>query len=219
MSFSNKINPFSPSNGLRTYPALNGLDDFRNTLEKDFFAEVKIQSLSNAESKTTDLILEFYCNFGITESLHYFNNGSWGGFTPSKKNQSIESSLQIAFNGLRECNNTAVDIMEASIHFKDTSIIISRLYNFSISEQIGDIILKVSEHFVYFTKGLTEMPYEIFVPVFEDKKLNGLGPEDNHASSYFDFWGLYFENDAQHDVMVYNLDTKQLQKEDFFLLE
>ncbi|MEZ4808744.1 MAG: hypothetical protein R2819_00175 [Allomuricauda sp.] len=169
-------------------------------------------------NRQNDLVVDMYCNFGITESFHYFNNGSWGGFVPSTKSPKIKSSFGKAFKKLKQMNQGNIDIAETSLHFKDTSIIIAKLYDCSIAEHIGSIISKASEHFVYITKGLTEMPYEIFVPVFEDKKPNAFDLETDQKN-YFHYWGLYFENDMQHDVIVYNLNTRQLRKEDFFLLE
>ncbi len=90
--------------------------------------------------------------------------------------------------------------------------------DYSIPKQLGPIISRVSQHFVYFTKGLTEMPYEIFVPVFEDTSLDN--PRSKTCQSgYFDYWGLYFENQSQHEAMIYSLNNKKLEKEDLFLFE
>ncbi|WP_420602018.1 hypothetical protein [Flagellimonas sp.] len=91
--------------------------------------------------------------------------------------------------------------------FKDTSLIITRIYDHSIPAQLEDIISKASEHFVYFTKGLTEMPYEIFVPVFEDNTQNTTEISKNQ-STYFDYWGLYFDDEVQHDVNGIHLKNK-----------
>ena len=93
---------------------------------------------------------------------------------------------------------------------------VSRLYQKSIPEQIGDILYQIGHHFVYFTKGLTEMPYEIFVPVFEDTMF-GKAPEQQQ-SGYFDYWGLYFDEAQQHKAMIYSLEKRKLQEEDLFLI-
>ena len=192
------------------------MDDFVKALEKDFFANVRVKCQHHADKEKTSLIFDLYCNFGLTETLHNFNNGNWGGFAVDKKDADITSSFDAAFHNLSAANNNEIDIAEISLHIRDTSIIIAKVYEYSIPEKLGEIISKVSEHFVYFTKGLTEMPFEIFVPVFEDKMKNTL----ELSISYFDYWGLYFEDDRQHDVVIYNLKSKQLlHKEDFFLLD
>ncbi len=207
-----------PLDGIKTFVAADGLDDFIKALERDFFANVEMQCRYHTDNEKTDLILNLHCNYGLTESLHHFNNGNWGGFICGPDKANTICSFDAAFQKLSDANNNIVDIAEASIHFKDTSIIVTRIYDYSIPEQLGEIIVKTSEHFVYITKGLTEMPYEIFVPVFEQHPQN-VCTSKKRQKCYFDFWGLYFENDAHHDVMVYALETKKLQKEDFFLLD
>lgn len=204
--------------GIKTFVAADGLDDFAKALERDFFADVEMQCRYHPDKEKTDLILNLYFNFGLTESLHHFNSGNWGGFAYGSDNTNKMPSFDAAFHKLSESNNNTIDIAEVSLHFKDTSIIVTRIYDYSIPEQLGEIIFKISEHFVYFTKGLTEMPFEVFVPVFEHHPQKVCEPKQ-HQKSYFNFWGLYFENDIHHDVMVYALETKKLQKEDFFLLD
>ena len=215
MPYQKRSNLIFPLTGIRTFVAAEGLDEFIRVLEKDFFAELTVKCQYERENERTELILDVSCNFGLTEGLHHFNTGNWGGFSCD---QSGKSSFDTAFEQLSDLNNGNIDIAEMSIHFKDTSVIVTRIQDYSIPEQLGDIIGKASEHFVYFTKGLTEMPYEIFVSVFEDNPKKG-SLLLNGKQSYFDHWGLYFEDDPQHDVMVYSLESKTMKKEDFFLLD
>lgn len=186
-------------------------------LERDFFAEIVAQCRYDVEKERTDLILDIHCNFGLTESLHHFNTGNWGGIFPLNETYTT-SSFDEGFQELCAKNNNALDIAELSLHFKDTSIIVSRIQDYSIPEELGSIVTKLSEHFVYFTKGLTEMPYEIFVPVFEDREQHSLEAE-GQRTQYYEYWALYFEDEINHDVMVYDLKTRELSKEDFFLLD
>ncbi|PWL38661.1 hypothetical protein DKG77_10430 [Flagellimonas aquimarina] len=218
MPFQRKVKSNFPLDGQQAFVTADGLDDFIKILEKDFYAEVKVQCHYHTSTEKTDLILDLYCNFGLTESLHHFNKGNWGGFACDLEGAKGISSFDAAFQKLSKVNKNAIDIAELSLHFRDTSIIVSRISDYSIPQQLAAIIFKTSAHFVYLTKGLTEMPYEIFVPVFEDHTRSVLTLEKNNKS-YFDYWGLYFDDDLQHDVIVYNLKTKQLRKEDFFLLD
>ncbi|AWX46345.1 hypothetical protein HME9304_03378 [Flagellimonas maritima] len=215
MPFQRKITPNSSPEDKKTYVAVDGLDDFIKVLEKDFFAEVKFQCNYHIDSEKTDLILNIYCNFGLTESLYNFNIGNWGGLAQKDSDSRSTSSFDAAFQKLSTLNNDTIDIAELSVHFKDTSIVTTRIHDYSIPEKLQRILSAISKHFVYFTKGLTDMPYEIFVPVFEYDSLNLLRQERN----YFDYWGLYFENDSVHDAMVYNLHTKKMCEEDFFLMD
>ncbi|WP_421809560.1 hypothetical protein [Flagellimonas sp.] len=218
MSFPKKTNLNFHLGGSRVYEVANGLDEFLKVLERDFFAEAKVQCNFDAETKKTDLVLGIHLNFGITESLHYLNKGSWGGMTFTEHNTLASSSFKDALLRLNQQNSYSIDIAEISFHFRDTSVIVSRLYDQSIPQQLGDILLMISEHFVYLTKGLTEMPYEIFVPVFEDKAQKA-GEPLQKLNDYFDFWGLYFEDEKQHQVMVYSLEERKLNQDDLFLLE
>lgn len=218
MPFQKKTNFNFPLDGIKSFIIARGLEEFTRALEKDFFAKGSVQCHYDIEKQRADLVVELYCNFGLTESLHHYNNENWGGFTQNMDGSDDLCSFDKTFQNLNEINSDAVDIAEMSLHFKDTSIIITRIYDGSIPEQLGDIIFKMSEHFVYFTKGLTEMPYEIFVPVFEDAPQ--LSDRSNKTRpSYFNHWGLYFDDEINHDAMVYNLETKKLFKEDFFLLD
>ncbi|MEO2052859.1 MAG: hypothetical protein ABGX00_13965 [Allomuricauda sp.] len=217
MSFPNKPNNWIKGGG-RTFEAANGLDTFLKTLEKEFFASVKVKCKYNNVENRADLILDLYLNFGIVDCLRHFNKGNWSDPTFSKESsENITVALTNAVEYLNAQNSHHIDILEMSFHFKETSIVVSRLYQKSIPEQIGDILYQIGHHFVYFTKGLTEMPYEIFVPVFEDTMF-GKAPEQQQ-SGYFDYWGLYFDEAQQHKAMIYSLEKRKLQEEDLFLFE
>ncbi|NAY90738.1 hypothetical protein GTQ34_02295 [Muricauda sp. JGD-17] len=218
MSIPNNTDPYffneiNPDKGIT-----KGLVEFMNSVDRDFFSETKLLFKHSQESKKTELILDICCNFGLTVGLHHFNSGSWGGFNSADNGSKPVLSFLETFNRLNQCNDNTLELSEISLNFLDTSIIITQLYDQSIPEQLEQIITKVSEHFVYFTKGLTEMPYEIFVPVFEDTlpDIPGLEKEQNN---YFSYWGLYFEEGIKHRVMVYDLENKQFCNEDLFLLE
>ncbi|WP_222984358.1 hypothetical protein [Flagellimonas meishanensis] len=218
MSVPNKTNPYF-FNGVRPYNVIaEGLDEFVHAVERDFFSETKLLFKYSGKNKKTELILDICCNFGLTVGLHHFNSGNWGGFTSVDDDQALVSSFSKAFTVLNQLNENSLELVEVSLNFTDTSIIITKLYNQSIPELLGQIISKISEHFVYFTKGLTEMPYEIFVPVFEDT-LPHVPEMEKEQHSYFNFWGLYFEEGTQHQVMVYSLKNRRFCKEDLFLLE
>lgn len=219
MSFPRKSNNSYQHSGAKIFEAANGLDDFLKTLEKDFYANAKVQCKYDRAENRADLIIDLYLNFGLMDCLRHFNNGDWGGFTFMEESKvSMSSSITHALKKLNDQNSHAVDISEMSFHLQETSIIISRLYKNSISEQIGNIISEIGRHFVYFTKGLTEMPYEVFVPVFEDNTLN-TSESNNNKNSYFDYWGLYFDKELRHQAMIYNLHKKKLEEEDLFLFE
>ncbi|NYJ27070.1 hypothetical protein [Allomuricauda sp. ARW1Y1] len=221
MSSPNKRN--SRYKGPKTYVATDGLDDFLKVLEKYFFATAKVQCKQDFQNNRTDLIIHLHHNFGIAECLRHFNDGNWGSYDFAEDCQSsISTKLAKALETLNQESTYPTDILELSLHFEDTSIIISRLFKHSITEQASDILTAVGKHFVYFTKGLTEMPYEIFVPVFEDTATvgtSGSTQEEDNPISYFDYWGLYFDRGDGQEAYIYSLHQKKLYEESIFLFE
>ena len=208
------------TNKVTQYSLLEDIKSFKKNLERDFFADISIQTLSSKEQpNATDLIIDIHCNFGLTESLFHLNKGNWGNFKSILGNSSYVNGFQKQFALLADTNEeVSLDIKEFSIHLKDCSIIVGRLYPNSIVEHIANVFDAVSENFVHLTKGLSDMPNEIFVPVFEEKV--NFGQESETSSfkkdDYFNFWGLYFN--ASPKMEVYEFKTKSILKGDFFLI-
>lgn len=219
MSDQNQNNQL-PYEYRKNLKGLRGIHNFKNHLERDFFANATVREVFTENS--LDLIIELDCNFGLTESLFYLNNGNWGSFYTSKTEKPKASPFQTALFNLSEENQVNVDIAELSINLRDTSIIVTKIYNNSIPDELGNILCSINENFVHFTKGLSEMPYEIFVPVFEEQESEpnnlqaGISTKKS-KTDYFDFWGLYFESTP--DSSIYDLKNKSIIDEsDFFLL-
>ena len=200
---------------------INGIETFKKDLEKYFFAELKLQVNVSKEDSKILLNIGLNCNFGLTESLFHLNSGNWGGFC--KDSTQLENSgFVLSVMELQEQNSQEIVIEEFAIYFKDTSLFITKIPNQDITDQLCDIMGTLSENFVHFTKGLTEMPYEIFVPVFEEPTDslpdNASWAMEKIRTSYFSFWGLYFHSDINHDSSVYDLKSKNIIDGDFFLL-
>lgn len=220
MSSSRKPNKNHKHLGPRTYEATDGLDEFLLVLEKYFYASAKVQCKHDFQNNCTDLVIDLYHNFGIAECLRYFNNGDWGNYNFTEESHSnISASLEKALESLNKKSAYPTDILELSFHFKDTSIIVARLSKNSIPDQASKILTAIGEHFIYFTKGLTEMPYEIFVPVFEDVSVPENPSEMNSPCGYFDYWGLYFDHGQKHEALIYALNKKNFFEDSIFLFE
>lgn len=205
------------SESLDDYAVLKGVNLFKNQLEKFFFADVDIKIIERKLSSNSYLIINLNCNFGLTESLFHLNNGNWGGFC--KNSSELEySGFELAVFDLQQKNASTVVIEEIAIHFKDTSLIITKIPEQDITDQLCDILNNVSENFVHFTRGLTEMPYEIFIPVFEEKATLGINLSLNNNLSYFNYWGIYFQSELSQDALVYDLSHKTIINGDFSLL-
>lgn len=217
MSKHNDIN--SDQNGQNDLVQLSGLKKFQKSLERDFYADSLIKT-THGQEHTTELIIELDCNFSLTESLFHLNNGNWGSYDINASGVEAASPFETALFDLSRENDRRVDIKELTINLKDTSLVITKIFDYSIPDQLGNILASISENFVHFTKALTEMPYEIFVPIFEESQTtvaSAVTSTKKSKTDYFDFWGLYFESNI--DAEVYNLNTRTIIDEsDFFLL-
>ncbi len=115
-----------------------------------------------------------------------------------------------------------LDIGEFSLFFKDTTIVISKIYDNSIPEQFDTIFTEIGKNYVHFSKGLSEIPYEIYVPVFEDSKdennavINNIEVSNNSKKDFYKYWALYF--DSEEDAIIYNLEKSRLENGDLFML-
>ncbi len=222
MSASKKYNRvFESGKGFENLKTI-GIDGFKKVLERDFFADVSIKDEFVQEKGRFDLVVDVHCNFGLTESLFHLNQGNWGCFKQKSIGGGICSGanpFQEQFFNLRELNAFSTDIKEFSVHLNDVSVVVSQLYENSIVEQLPTIFESISEHFVHLTKGLSDMPYEIFVPIYEEENMfvpHGQMGKTLGEQDYFKFWGLYYT--ANPMMQVYDFCNKSFLEGDFFLI-
>ena len=211
--FDNFKNNFSE--GFDRNCAVDGLETFVKHLEKHFYSTVTVCNTSNNEN-FIELSLELHCNLSLVEMLFHFTKGNWGSFAYS------HSTLSGLMNQFKQENDSNIDLEEFTLFFKDTTIIINKIYENSIIEQLHTILKQVGKHFVHFSKELTETPYEIFIPVFEEcAKGNNLlyqniSSDRYSATDYLKFWGLYF--DSATDGVIYDLGKNTIEEGDLFML-
>ena len=202
--------------GLNKKNQIEGLESFTKNLEKHFFSQIIVRNCST-EPTAAKFVLELNCNFGITEMLHHLSAGTWGNFN------SKELSFSHLLETLREDNDLYIEVEEFSIFLKDTSIIIKKIYDDSIPQQLEAILRSVGENYVHFTKGLTEVPYEIYVPIFEesllenDSTLMNIKSGNNNVNDYFKYWGAYFY--TEDDAMIYDLKNTSIISGDLQMLK
>ncbi|MFK7812467.1 MAG: hypothetical protein AB8B59_08235 [Maribacter sp.] len=189
---------------------IEGLQSFVKNLEKHFFSQVTVRNCSPTND-LIQLVIELDCNFGLLETLHHFEKNTWGNFACH------ENSFSGALNRLKACNDVEIEVEEFSFFLKDTSIIVNRIYDHSIQQQLENILIQLSQHSAYITKGLTEIPYEIYVPVFEDNVMENertlllnIKSGNNNEQDYFSFWGLYYY--SEDDAVIYDLKNQTIIK-------
>ncbi|MGB6153678.1 MAG: hypothetical protein WBG48_16975, partial [Pricia sp.] len=160
--------------------------------------------------------LELNCNLSLIEMLFHFNKGNWGNFKQGKLTfLKLLRQLQLE-------NEIPLDIEEFTLFLKDTTIVINKIYNESIPDQLQDIFSKIGEHYVHLSKGLTETPYEIYIPVFEecshanDILIRNIEAGNQTEQDYYNYWGLYC--DSEEDAVIYDLKNSRIEQGDLFML-
>ncbi|MGB5227507.1 MAG: hypothetical protein WBN55_04545 [Eudoraea sp.] len=202
-------------------PKIKGLVEFKKSLEKDYFSNVSIRNCSSDNARE-NLVIEMDCNFKLVEILSHLQKGTWGRMYSAQNSWSKSSPFSRALKNLNKLNSRRIDIEELSIFSKDSSIIIKNIFENSIEEQLRQILQTIAENYVYLTKKLTETPYEIYIPVFEedrienDTKLKNIRTGNNKKRDYFKYWGLYFE--SEKDAVIYDLKNKSIIFGDLFML-
>lgn len=203
------------SEGFNSNLQIDGLEVFGKGIEKYFFSKVTIRKYTSVKT-SVHLAIELDCNLGLAEMLFHFNKGAWGNFGQS--NLSFEKLLR----HLALENDIHVDIEEFTFIFKDTTIVINKIYNNSIAQQLNNILKQIGNHYVHFSKGLTEMPYEIYIPVFEesvqarDTLLQNIEAGNHRGRDYFKFWGLYC--DSEEDAIIYDLKSSSIEQGELYML-
>ncbi|MEP2277974.1 hypothetical protein [Maribacter sp.] len=180
-----------------------GIDEFLGSIGFHYFSNVKLNN-KHITFNSISLVLEVSCNLDLLELLSHFNTGRWG------YNGREETPLQSALDILDLKNQHNIDIEELTFFLNDTSIVIKRIYDKSIPSQLNDILKQIAFNYVFLTRGLTQKPYEIFVPIFEDIIENIDANEDqiNTApKSYSEFWGIYLDKDDEASIYDVHKNT------------
>ncbi|MEP2059958.1 hypothetical protein [Maribacter litoralis] len=180
-----------------------GIDDFLKSLDFHYFSDVKLNN-KHITFNSISLVLEISCNLDLLELLAHFNTDRWG--YNGKEKSPLEQALEI----LDLQNKYHIDIEELTFFLNDTSVVIKRIYDRSIATQLNDILKQIAFNYVFLTRGLTQKPYEIFVPIFEDtiQHMDDNEEELNIApKSYSEFWGIYLDKDDEASIYDVNKNT------------
>lgn len=205
----------NPPEGFNGDLNIEGLETFKKSLEKHFFSKVSVRNCSSLKS-SVQLAIELDCNLSLVEMLFHFNKGTWGNLRQGK------SSFAKLLRQLVKENDVHVDVEEITLFFKDSTIIINKIYDNSIAEQLENIFTQVGKHYVHLSKGLSETPYEIYIPVFEectyanDTLIQNIEAGNYRKKDYFKYWGLYC--DSEEDAVIYDLINSKIEYGDLFML-
>lgn len=211
----------NPRIGTKRTDHIIGLEMFRKSLEKNFFAEVNIGNYGSKE-ESANLIIDIKCNLSLDESLFYLNKIPHTDWTNKNPRPAKTFLFLEAYSELKKQNTIHIDISELTISLIDTTILISKIYDQSIADQAENIFTELVKHNVYYTKGLNETPFEMFIPVFEedtlesDTKMKNIVSDNNNINDYFGFWGMYY--DQTEEAAIYDLNTKTIIPGDIQIL-
>ncbi len=192
--------------------SFNGLSHFINTLEKHFFSNISVRD-NSSNDKQINLVIEMNCNLTLMDMVIHSSKHVWGSFNHFKYSLAEEIKL------LEEVNDVSFDVDEFLINLRDTSIIINKIYNKSISDQLDNIFLNLEKHYLQLTKGNVEIPYEIFVAVFEEEIIPAdlvIANTQKTQKNYSNYWALYF--DSEKDAVIYDLNNAKFIYEDLHML-
>ena len=207
--------------GVKSTDHIIGLEAFKKSLEKNYYAEVSIGNYG-LEKESANLILDIKCNFSLDESLFHLNKIKQHYAIPTESSSEKTISFLLAYSELKKLNAIQIDISELTISLTDTTILISKIYDQSIAEQAENIFTELVKHNLYYTKGLNETPFEMFIPVFEedtlesDTKMRNIVSDNNSTNDYFGFWGMYY--DQTEEAAIYDLNTKTIIHGDIQIL-
>lgn len=202
-----KLYDFQPLNfyNSKFSSTIVGLQDFKKALQFDYYSEITIKNKSSID-KTLDMVLELDCALHLTDVLDHLKKGYWG------TRENSEASLAKSFETLVVQNGDwDMDIKELTISFRDTNVVIKNLYKYSILESFNTIFQDIASHYISISKGMTEQPEEIFVPVFEDNlssdclALIHKLEKNPTPNSYREYWGIYMESEI--DGLIFDLRT------------
>ena len=188
-------------------PQINGLEQFKRQLEKDYFSDAQVRDCCS-NSTSCSLIIELSCSLRLHEAVLMLEEKNWGMQYHGK------TALHDAVAILQSQNELDIKIEEFTIHLRDTSIIIKRIYPKSIEEHLCALLHEIAEHYIDITKASAEIPYEMYIPVFEediwenDIQLEAIELANNSHTDYFSYWGLYFESDD--DATIYELSKRRM---------
>ena len=195
--------------GFDKYMQIEGLNSFAKNLEKHFFSKVIVRNISTLPTEI-NLVIELTCNLELNEVLSHFKKEIWGNF--ASKKHSFSSELK----QLKDINDISIEVEELSVFLQDTSIVITSIYSQSIPEHLESIFSNLENSSIHFLKRQTEVPFEIYLPVYEDKDITYENESvievgtSNAASAkdYFSYWGMYFH--SEEDALVYDLKNQIL---------
>lgn len=185
-----------------------GLENFRLKIERDFFCDVAINFLKE-KVDSYNLIIDISFNFDLEQGLSILADRKVGDLDLNSNNNTDYLYLNQLKN-LAKKSNKSIDIEELNLVFNNCTVVIHKIFEQSISYQLKNIIQNINNNLLYFSKGFTEIPYEVHIPIFEAEPFNtnadlmNIRIKEAKNYDYSKFWALYFE--TRTDASIYDVE-------------
>ena len=203
---------------------LNGLDDFKSELSRDYVSVVQSRP-GERGGGLYELAVEFISTITLQDLATFLLQGIAYDLIKSGSKAFILRPFLDAYDKLKSRNpDRKVDIDELKIVFQDTTVILHQISENSIFLNLENILSHLAKHAHHLVVGETERPFEIVIPVFEDPASDRpsrfrvkLDVDETipffSDKDYLGFWGLWYEFAK---FRVYDVQNKSLLHEEFF---
>lgn len=203
----------------------DGITEFKNDLDEGYYTFIH-QKTDGYGAGLYELAIEILSDLSLKQFIDFIGTGIAYDIFKSGTNNFVLRPFIKAYNKLKKKNKN-IDIQELKFSFKDTTIIIHKIYENSIFDELENILLGLSINYPYLYLKSGEKPYEINIPVFKnpnknngikyrcllsiDETIRNIDKED-----YFKYWGAYFQFKGWSHVFDYK---KQKLTNDFYYTE
>jgi hypothetical protein len=222
-----KVTYWAIPTGSESMSDLEGINEFRKELEKDYVTSVHGRRTDALGGGCYDLVIELISNVSISDVAAWLMSGVAFDVLKHGSNSLILRPLLSAYQKLKERNTEHdVSIEELRIIFRDATLVI---YNVGdLFKNIEGILKAVAQHYSKTASRSGEMPYEIHIPIVEDTTADRLTrfrvllDVDETVipaipAVYYKYWGLRFDIACQ--TRVFDVSGDLRIDEEFFTKE
>jgi hypothetical protein len=202
-----------------------GIDEFRRDLQNVYVSLVRGQS-GSCGGGLYDLMVNVTSSISLRDVVNLILGGVAYDLIKSGTKSFVLKPLITAIENLKSRNkkwNLKVD--ELTFSFQDAEIIVKKIGQQPLSDDLGRIFKALAENFEYMKGQSGESPYAIHVPVFEDpnprfSRFRAMLDvdetiEDINTDSYFKYWGVRYNLEGQ--IRVFDVQQRLLINETYMI--
>lgn len=206
---------------------LAGIAEFQNDLSQEYVSRVHGRP-GDLGGGLYEFAIQVIANISIQDVVKLIADGIAFDLLKSGTKSFVLRPFLAAYEKLKARNTEReVDIHEIRFMFNDAEVIISKLRDNSIYENLDAIFQILARDFDCLQNGNSEYPYTIQIPVFEDPEkticrfrvLLDVDETIERVSSadYLEYWGIYY--DFERTSRVFDVKRKLLIDSDFLTLD